>query len=146
MILRRGSVPAERRRGSAGWRTEVRLSEAGGLTQYGAYVVTLEARTPSSERHWHLNEDEFLYLLEGRAVVVENDGEHEIGPGDAVCWPAGVANAHAIRNDTDAPVTFLVVGTRAERDVVTYPDSGRVLRLEPPRAWGSRDPGAGESG
>ncbi len=38
----------------------LRYSDAGGLTQYGAYVETLEPGAKSSERHWHENEDEFL--------------------------------------------------------------------------------------
>ena len=44
------------------------LSVAGGLTQFGAYLDTLEPGVWSSHRHWHSSEDEFLYLLSGTAT------------------------------------------------------------------------------
>ena len=42
-------------------RSSLRLGEAGGLTQYGVNLVTLQAGALSSLRHWHLNEDCLLY-------------------------------------------------------------------------------------
>lgn len=107
-----------------------RISEAGELTQFGAYVDTLLPGSRSSDRHWHEHEDEFLYMLSGEATVIENDGEHVIRPGDAACWPAGAANAHTVFNHTDAPCTYLICGTRLPRDVVHYPDLGRTLYIE----------------
>ena len=98
------------------------LSEAGGLTQFGAALETLAPGAASSQRHWHENEDEFLYLLEGELTLIENDGEHLLHPGDACAWKAGDANAHRLENRTDAPASFLIVGTRADRDVCHYAD------------------------
>jgi uncharacterized cupin superfamily protein len=67
----------------------LRYSELGRLTQFGAYVETLEPGSRSSERHWHEYEDEFLYVLSGEVTVIEEDGTHLLRPGDAACWPAG---------------------------------------------------------
>ena len=103
-------------------------SDAGGLTQFGAYVETLGPGSRFSERHWHEEEDEFLYVISGEVTVIEDDGEHPLGPGDAACWPAGVENAHRVVNRSGAPCTYLIFGTRIARDVVRYPDSGRVQR------------------
>lgn len=116
----RGCGPADLRR----------ISDAGGLTQFGAHVVTLEAGSRSSERHWHEEEDEFLYMLSGEATLVEDDGEHPLAPGDAACWPARSGNAHLVVNRSGAPCTYLICGTRVENDVVHYPDLGRVLHIE----------------
>ena len=66
-------------------------SDSGGLTRFGAFVETLVPGARSSDRHWHEAEDEFLYMLDGAAVLVEDDGEHPLAPGDACVWPAGVA-------------------------------------------------------
>lgn len=107
-----------------------RYSDAGGLTQYGAYVETLAPGSRSSERHWHEKEDEFLYVISGEATLVENDGEHEMKAGDAACWPAGVPNAHHLLNRSQAACSYLIVGTRLTHDVCHYPDSGRVLHTE----------------
>ena len=98
------------------------LSQAGGLTQFGAAAEMLMPGAQSSQRHWHEAEDEFLYVLEGEVTVVENDGAHTLGPGDAACWKAGDPNAHCLQNRTDRPVLYLIVGTRAQEDDCHYPD------------------------
>jgi len=108
----------------------LRYSQVGGLTQFGAYVETLQPGSRTVERHWHEAEDEFLYLLSGEATVIEDDGAHVLHPGDAACWPAGAANGHQVLNRSNAPCTYLIVGTRAPRDVVHYPDLEQVLHNE----------------
>lgn len=98
------------------------LSDDGGLTQFGAFTERLMPGAQTSQRHWHEGEDEFLYVLEGEVTVVEDSGEHLLQPGDAACWPAGVANAHCLRNRSDRPVFYLIVGSRAANDTCHYPD------------------------
>ena len=98
------------------------LGDAVGLTQFGVNIEKLLPGGLSSQRHWHANEDEFLYMLSGEAVLVENDGEHILKEGDAVGWRAGEENAHHLINRSDAPVYYIIVGTRADADQVTYPD------------------------
>jgi uncharacterized cupin superfamily protein len=108
----------------------LRYSQVGGLTQFGAYVETLQPGSRTGERHWHGAEDEFVYLLSGEATVIEDDGAHVLHAGDAACWPAGAANGHHVLNRSNAPCTYLIVGTRAPRDVVHYPDLEQVLHNE----------------
>ncbi len=105
-------------------------SNAGGLTQFGAYVVNLEPGSRSSDRHWHEEEDEFMYVLSGEATVVENDGAHVLHSGDAACWSAGVSNAHHVINQSSSSCSFLIVGTRPTHDVCHYPDLNQVLHTE----------------
>ena len=134
MIIRAGSVPSVRC-DDIGQRAEARVGLVGGLKKLGVNLVTLRPGETSTYRHWHEAGDEFLLVLEGRAVVVENDGPHKIGPGDMCCWPEGVANAHQMLNRSNALVRYLVVGSGAERDRVHYPDQGETLHHEPPRWW-----------
>ncbi len=105
-------------------------SDSGGLTQFGAFVETLEPGARSSDRHWHEEEDEFLYMLSGTATVLEDAGEAVIGPGDACCWPAGVANGHHVVNRSGAPCSYLVVGSRKASDVVHYSEIDKILIRE----------------
>jgi uncharacterized cupin superfamily protein len=107
-----------------------RYSDAGAITQYGAYVQTLQPGARSSNRHWHEQEDEFLYVLSGEVTVTENDGAEILRPGDAACWPAGVPNAHHVSNHADVPCSYLIVGTRVTHDVCHYPDHGLTLFTE----------------
>lgn len=130
MFIRKGQAPASRESDEPenNWETR-RISEAGGLTQFGSHVHTLQPGWRSSDRHWHEQVDELLYMLSGEAVVVEEDGEHVLLPGDAACWPAGAANAHHVFNRSNAPCSYLIVGTRVPRDVVHYPDLGQTLHI-----------------
>ncbi len=59
MIIRKGEPRAIR--GSAdekfGAYESLRCSDAGRLTQFGAYAEDVEPGSKSSERHWHEKED-----------------------------------------------------------------------------------------
>jgi uncharacterized cupin superfamily protein len=112
----------------------LRLSDAGGLRQFGCYLETLPPGAGSSDRHWHSNEDEFLFLLSGSAVVVDNFGEHTLSPGDAICWPHGEANAHRVENRGAEPCRYLILGSRVESDICHYLDLGRRL-INTPTTW-----------
>lgn len=103
------------------------LSVAGGLTQFGAYLETLDPGAWSSHRHWHSAEDEFLYLLSGTATLRDDSGMTDILPGDALCFRHGNPNAHHLTNRGDVPCRWLIIGTRAAGDICTYPDDGRRL-------------------
>ena len=61
---------------------------------------------------------------------MEDDGEHVLRPGDSACWPAGVANAHAVADHSDLPCTYPICGTRLPRDVVHDPDLRQTLVIE----------------
>ena len=136
-ILRKGSVAPVEANSSypgpynlgRGFLSYVPLSDAGGLTQFGAAFETLHPGKRSSQMHWHTEEDELLYMLEGRLTVIENGIETEIGPGDACAWKAGDETAHCLRNDSDAPARYLIVGSRRDGDICHYP--GLDLRATP---------------
>ncbi|WP_431262449.1 cupin domain-containing protein [Roseateles chitinivorans] len=131
MIIRKTEAQADHaEHASFGITDTVRLSAFGGLTQYGAYVQTLQPGARSSNRHWHENEDEMLYVLSGQVTITEGDREEVLQPGDTACWPAGAPIAHRASNQSDAPCTYMIVGTRVERDICHYPDTGRTLHRE----------------
>ena len=114
------------RSGRDGQREWLYYSDTGGLAQFGAFTETLAPGGASSHRHWHEQEDEFLYILDGTPTVIEDDGPHALSPGDAACWPAGVPNAHHVVNRSDAPCTYVVIGTRLPSDTVHYADIDRL--------------------
>ena len=115
-------------RGRAG----VRLGVAGRLTQFGVNLVTLEPGGWASQRHWHEKEDELVYVLSGELVLVEDDGEVTLKPGDCAAWKAGVRNGHHLINRSSSnEARFLVVGTRDSGDWGEYPDID--LRFNPAR-------------
>ena len=94
MIVRRAGL----RNGQEGDREWLYYSDAGGLTQYGAYVETLRPGAQPPDKHWHEKEDEFLYVLAGELTVIEDDVESVLHAGDAACWP------RACRSRTPSPI------------------------------------------
>lgn len=128
MLIKKNQVPAERaEREGFGITDTVRLSAAGGLSQFGAYVQTLQPGARSSNNHWHENEDEFLYVLSGEVTVTEAGEAHVLHAGDSACWPAGMPTAHHVSNRSSESCSYLIVGTRMQQDICHYPDTGRTL-------------------
>ena len=98
------------------------LTDLLGLTQFGVNLTTLEPGGKSAHRHWHENEDEFIYMLAGELTLVTKDGEQTLRPSMAVGFPAGDKNGHQLINKSSAPATYLEIGTRSKSDDITYPD------------------------
>lgn len=118
--IRTGSIYPEPYASQMAGRSSRRLGDLEGLTQFGVNIVYLEPGAVASLRHWHLKEDEFAIVLTGTLVLAEDRGEVEMHPGDCAAWKAGVANGHRFVNRSDAPASFLVVGSKAEGEVATY--------------------------
>lgn len=106
----------------------VALGDAGGLTQFGAHLETLPPGSRSAHRHWHETEDELVYVISGEVVLVEDD-ETVLRPGDAAAWPAGHPVGHCLENRSALEATYLVVGTRSGADTVHYPDAGLTMTI-----------------
>jgi uncharacterized cupin superfamily protein len=85
------------------------IAKAAGLTLLGARHVVLDPGAWSSQRHWHEGEDELLVMLTGRAVLIEDDGEIELAPGDVAAWPQGSRNGHHLINRGSEPCSFVCV-------------------------------------
>ena len=100
-----------------------KLGDAAGLTQFGVNLLRLPPGQWSSQRHWHTAEDEFVFVLEGEAVLVTDAGEEVLRAGDCAGFKAGEANGHHIQNRSDAELVLLEIGTRlAAGDAAHYPD------------------------
>ena len=87
-----------------------RLAPPSGLTEFGVSEVTLDPGAWSSQRHWHDGEDEFLVMIEGEAVLVEDAGRSVMRAGDLAAWPKGVANGHHLINESERPCRFVACG------------------------------------
>lgn len=104
------------------------LGDLFGLSQFGVNLTTLPPGQWSALRHWHENEDEFVYVVEGEVVLVNEDGEHVLQAGMCAGFPAGEENGHHLINRSKAPATFLEVGTRSNVETGHYPDVDLVAK------------------
>jgi uncharacterized cupin superfamily protein len=87
-----------------------RLAPPSGLTDFGVSQVTLKPGAWSSQRHWHDGEDEFLVMIAGEAVLIEDEGRTTLRAGDCAAWPKGTGNGHHLINESAADCVFVVVG------------------------------------
>lgn len=106
-----------------------RIAPLAGLTELGASHVVMEPGAWSSQRHWHVGEDELVIMLTGKAILVEDDGEVEVGPGDVLAWAKGVVNGHHLINRSDEPCSFIAIsagrnegGAYSDVDMIWTPD------------------------
>ena len=113
------SVAADRTRpyparyaGAIAGREKQKLGDALGLTQFGVNITRIPAGSASALRHWHEQEDEFIYMLEGELVLQEDDGARVLKPGDAAGFKAGSRIGHCLINRTSGDAVYLDVGTR----------------------------------
>src|SRR6202035_2968954 len=99
-----------------------RLGDAAGLTQYGATLLPLPRGAWSSQRHWHIAQDEFIYVLCGEVVLVTDGGEEVLRAGDAAGFPAGDTDGHCLQNRSSADARVLEIGTRVPGETAYYSD------------------------
>jgi uncharacterized cupin superfamily protein len=110
-------------------RARTRLGDAAGLTQFGVNLLCLPPGAWSSQRHWHVGEDEFVYVLSGEVVLVTDAGEEVLRAGDAAGFKAGDANGHCLQNRAASEVLVLEIGSRVkDGDTAYYPDIDMVAR------------------
>jgi uncharacterized cupin superfamily protein len=103
-------------------RIRQRLGDAGGLTDFGVNLMRLPPGNWSSQRHWHSHEDEFVYLLEGELVLVEDGGETHLRAGDAAAFAKNSGDGHHLINRSDTTAVYLEVGSRQPADLTTCSD------------------------
>ena len=108
-----------------------RLGDAAGLKNFGVNLVTLLPGGWSSQRHWHRNEDEFVWVVEGELTLITDAGEQALGAGMAAGFPAGVPDGHHLVNRSDAPATYLEIGDCAETEEAVFPDIDLSYRHTP---------------
>jgi uncharacterized cupin superfamily protein len=98
------------------------LGGALGLTRIGINHTTLAPGKESSMRHWHTEEDEFVYVLEGELVLRTDAGEQTLTPGMCAGFPAGAGDGHQLINRGNVPAVYLEVSNRDPNDIAHYAD------------------------
>jgi uncharacterized cupin superfamily protein len=105
-----------------------RLSHAAGGVDIGASLYELDAGTRSFPAHYHVANEEALYVLEGRLTLWTGSGDdpirREVTAGEYVAFPTGPAFAHDLEAVEDA--RFLFLSTMVEPDFTVFPEDRKV--------------------
>jgi uncharacterized cupin superfamily protein len=112
-----------------GRRIKRKLGDQFGLDQFGVNLTELRPGAASALRHWHSDEDEFVYILEGEATLVTDAGDEVLRAGDCMGFKAGIRDGHHLVNRSARPVRYLELGSRRPgSDEVFYPDDDIEVR------------------
>ena len=130
VVLKAADIAGKQRTFQHPWGTQseitgARLGARTGLERTGVNLFRVGPGKDSFVLHAHRTEEEWLYILSGRAVVIMDGVEHEVGPGDFVGFPAPSV-AHQLRNPFDVEVVYLCGGENRPFEIVDYPEHGRI--------------------
>lgn len=120
-----GELDHERDRPGFSWRRAI-VGDKIGAEKLGASVYELQPGERTFPYHYEYGVEEWLLVIAGRPTLRAPDGEHQLRPGDVVCFREGPEGAHQVRNGTDEPVRILIASTKSTPDAAVYPDSGKV--------------------
>lgn len=102
-----------------------RMGLATGLKRTGVNIAAVPPGKESFVYHAQLTEEEWIYVLSGSGIAEIEGREYEVGPGDFMGFPAGVA--HNMRNEGEEDLVYLVGGENHEFDVADFPRHERIL-------------------
>jgi uncharacterized cupin superfamily protein len=102
-----------------------RLGAAAGGKGIGVSWFELQPGKKAFPYHFHLANEEAIFILEGEGVVRLGEEEHPVRAGDYFAFPPGPP-AHQVINRSEAPLRFLAISTMLEPEVAVYPDSKKV--------------------
>jgi uncharacterized cupin superfamily protein len=101
-----------------------RLSPKG--SHLGFNVEELPPGYNTGTAHYHMKEEEHLYVLEGAMEVRLGKEWHRVQPGDYMCFLAGDPREHKFRNPFSEPCRYIFLGERFQDEVCVYPDNEAV--------------------
>jgi uncharacterized cupin superfamily protein len=133
-ILRAAEVAAESGTFSHPWNPSSQmhgalLGRAAGLERSGINLLRVPPGKESFTYHAHLHEEEWIYVLSGRAVLESGGAVHEIAAGDFIAFPPP-SEPHILRNTSSEDIVYLTGGERAAFDVIDFPREGkRAVRI-----------------
>jgi uncharacterized cupin superfamily protein len=113
----------------AGYRKRMTsFGSAIGAERLGGSVYEVDPGDSLFPYHYEGVEEEWLLVLTGAPTLRDPEGEHQLSPGDLVCFVVGPAGGHKISNRSDAVVRILMFSTMPENElsIAVYPDSDKV--------------------
>jgi uncharacterized cupin superfamily protein len=121
-------VWSEQRHGQRFGHRRKQLASAAGGQRVGCSLYEVEPGRAAFPRHYHLANEEAIYILEGSGTLRlgEEGKEVELSRGDYVALPVGAGGAHQLVNTSGEVLRYLCLSTVVEPDVLLYPDSGKV--------------------
>ncbi len=103
------------------------ISDLIGTEKLGFHLEILPPGKFTRPYHFHHSEEEVFLVIEGKAILRQNNQYREVKTGDLIHFQSGPEGAHQYYNHTDQGFKFLALSTKDDLDVAEYPDSQKVL-------------------
>jgi uncharacterized cupin superfamily protein len=100
----------------------------------GVAIEELPPGMQTAPAHYHIFEEEHVYMLEGMVTLRLGAERFTLRAGDYACFPAGQMAGHCLINESKAPARYVIIGENNPNEVVVYTDTNKVLV----RALGNR--------
>ena len=104
-----------------------RLGNMAGGSDLGCTLEEIQPGGRPARYHYHLANEEALFVLAGEGTLRLPGREQAIRAGDYVAFPAGETGAHAVENTSNRPLRCLFFSTIREPDVTIYPDDEELV-------------------
>ena len=105
------------------WR---RLGRRAGGKEIGCNLVELQPGKTAWPFHYHLGNEEAIFVLDGIGTLRRGDHRHRVRAGDYVAFLPGSDHAHQLTNTGTELLRYLVMSTMRTCDIAVYPDSNKV--------------------
>jgi len=130
-IVRAADIAAHEQEFSHPWNPSslirgTQLARSVGLKRTGVNFIRVPAGKESYVYHSHHYEEEWIYVLSGRALALIDDAEYEVGPGDFIGFPAPSV-AHHMRNPGPEDLVYLSGGENRDFEVADFPKLGKRM-------------------
>jgi uncharacterized cupin superfamily protein len=116
-------VPWKKLRGSTAFKL---LGRYGGGSQVGVGIDMLAPGQYSNRFHYHLREEEHVFILKGSATLILGTRRYVMKERDYCCFPAGQRAGHHLFNHTKEKCLFMTIGDNHSDDVACFPTTGKA--------------------
>lgn len=110
-------------------RERARIGRKSGLSDLGINLVKLPPGQWSSHLHWHSQNEEAVYILDGELILYTSKGREIVKERDWILFPAGVAIAHHLINESQSVAVYIEMGSNKPLDDCIYPQSEELTNL-----------------
>jgi uncharacterized cupin superfamily protein len=124
-LLRRDAISAGESTFSHPWNPDSKicgthLSGLAGLERTGVSLVRLAAGKESFAYHLHHREEEWIYILSGKGIVLVDGDEYDMNPGDFIAFPTPSV-PHNMKNPFDTELVYMMGGESLEFEIADFP-------------------------
>jgi uncharacterized cupin superfamily protein len=109
-----------------------RLASVAGGRGLGANLFRVPAGSTAVPLHAHHANEEAIYVLEGKGTLRLGGKRIDVRAGDWITLLPGADYAHQLLADRGDDLLYLCMSTMLDVEVVTYPDSGKILAAAGP--------------